>query len=66
VLCYQALAVAEIAKIETSPVLGLSGSHGYWARQMLPGGDHAELWPFFAVAMAALLAVSYFPALTIY
>ncbi|WOH49612.1 TRAP transporter small permease [Bradyrhizobium sp. sBnM-33] len=31
VLCYQALAVAEIAKIETSPVLGLSGSHGYLA-----------------------------------
>ncbi|MCK1636089.1 TRAP transporter large permease subunit [Bradyrhizobium sp. 157] len=25
-----------------------------------------ELWPFFAVAMAVLLAVSYFPALTIY
>jgi TRAP-type transport system small permease protein len=31
VLCYQAFAVAEIAKIERSPVLGLSGSHGYWA-----------------------------------
>jgi TRAP-type C4-dicarboxylate transport system permease large subunit len=25
-----------------------------------------ELWPFFAVAMLVLLAVSYIPALTIY
>ena len=23
--------LADIAKIESSPVLGLSGSHGYWA-----------------------------------
>lgn len=31
VLCVQALEVAEIAKLEHSPVLGLPGSHGYWA-----------------------------------
>lgn len=31
VLFRQALVLAEIAKIEKSPVLGLSGSHGYWA-----------------------------------
>jgi TRAP-type C4-dicarboxylate transport system permease small subunit len=31
VLCQQALAVAEIAKLERSPVLDLPGSHGYWA-----------------------------------
>ena len=31
VLFEQALEVAEIAKLERSPVLGLSGSHGYWA-----------------------------------
>jgi TRAP-type transport system small permease protein len=31
VLCQQALEVAEIAKMEKSPVLGLPGSHGYWA-----------------------------------
>lgn len=31
VLFQQALEVAEIAKMERSPVLGLSGSHGYWA-----------------------------------
>ena len=31
VLCQQALEVAEIAKLERSPVLGLPGSHGYWA-----------------------------------
>ena len=31
VLFEQALEVAEIAKLESSPVLGLSGSHGYWA-----------------------------------
>jgi TRAP-type transport system small permease protein len=31
VLFKQAMAVAEIASIEKSPVLGLSGSHGYWA-----------------------------------
>jgi TRAP-type C4-dicarboxylate transport system permease small subunit len=31
VLCQQALEVAEIAKLERSPVLELPGSHGYWA-----------------------------------
>ena len=31
VLCWQALAVAEIASIERSPALGLPGSYGYWA-----------------------------------
>lgn len=31
VLFVQALEVAEIASLEKSPVLGLSGSHGYWA-----------------------------------
>jgi TRAP-type transport system small permease protein len=31
VLCQQALVVAEIAKLERSPVLDLPGSHGYWA-----------------------------------
>jgi TRAP-type C4-dicarboxylate transport system permease small subunit len=31
VLCQQALEVADIAKLEKSPVLGLPGSHGYWA-----------------------------------
>jgi TRAP-type C4-dicarboxylate transport system permease small subunit len=31
VLCWQALAVAEIASIERSPTLGLPGSYGYWA-----------------------------------
>jgi TRAP-type C4-dicarboxylate transport system permease small subunit len=31
VLFRQALVLADIAKIEKSPVLGLSGSHGYWA-----------------------------------
>lgn len=31
ILCEQALEVAEIAKLELSPVLGLPGSHGYWA-----------------------------------
>jgi TRAP-type C4-dicarboxylate transport system permease small subunit len=31
VLCQQALEVADIAKMEKSPVLGLPGSHGYWA-----------------------------------
>ena len=31
VLVREALVVAEIAKIERSPALGLSGSHGYWA-----------------------------------
>lgn len=31
VLFEQALEVAEIAKLEKSPVLGLPGSHGYWA-----------------------------------
>ena len=30
-LAEQALVVAEIAAIERSPALGLSGSHGYWA-----------------------------------
>lgn len=30
-LAGQALVVAEIVAIERSPVLGLSGSHGYWA-----------------------------------
>jgi TRAP-type C4-dicarboxylate transport system permease small subunit len=30
-LAEQALEVAEIAKIERSPALGLPGSHGYWA-----------------------------------
>ncbi|MBP7240859.1 TRAP transporter small permease subunit [Amaricoccus sp.] len=30
----QALVLAEIAKIERSPVLQLSGSHGYWAMAM--------------------------------
>jgi TRAP-type transport system small permease protein len=34
VLLQQALAVAEIAAAEHSPVLGLSGSHGYWAVAM--------------------------------
>jgi TRAP-type C4-dicarboxylate transport system permease small subunit len=31
VLFRQALVLADIAGIEKSPVLGLSGSHGYWA-----------------------------------
>ena len=31
VLCRQALLVADIAAAERSPVLGLPGSHGYWA-----------------------------------
>lgn len=31
VLAQQALVVAEIVAIERSPVLGLSGAHGYWA-----------------------------------
>ena len=31
ILFRQALVLADIAKIEKSPVLGLSGSHGYWA-----------------------------------
>ena len=31
VLAEQALVVAEIVAIERSPVLGLSGAHGYWA-----------------------------------
>lgn len=31
VLMQQALKVAAIAAVERSPVLGLSGSHGYWA-----------------------------------
>jgi TRAP-type C4-dicarboxylate transport system permease small subunit len=31
VLFQQAMQVAEIASIEKSPVLGLAGSHGYWA-----------------------------------
>ncbi len=31
VLCRQALFVASIASAERSPVLGLPGSHGYWA-----------------------------------
>jgi len=31
VLCVTALEVAEIAKLEHSPVLDLPGSHGYWA-----------------------------------
>jgi TRAP-type C4-dicarboxylate transport system permease small subunit len=31
VLCQQALALAEIAKLERSPVLDLPNSHGYWA-----------------------------------
>jgi TRAP-type C4-dicarboxylate transport system permease small subunit len=31
VLCQQALEVAEIAKLERSPVLNLPNSHGYWA-----------------------------------
>jgi TRAP-type transport system small permease protein len=31
VLFRQALVLADIAAIERSPVLGLSGSHGYWA-----------------------------------
>lgn len=31
VLCVKALEVADIAKLELSPVLGLPGSHGYWA-----------------------------------
>ena len=31
VLCRQALFVAGIAAAERSPVLGLPGSHGYWA-----------------------------------
>ncbi len=31
VLFQQAMLVAEITKIEKSPVLGLPGSHGYWA-----------------------------------
>ncbi len=31
VLARSALEVAEIAAIERSPVLGLSGAHGYWA-----------------------------------
>ena len=30
-LCWQALVVADIASIEHSPALGLSGSYGYWA-----------------------------------
>ena len=31
VISQQAMALAEIAKIERSPVLNLPGSHGYWA-----------------------------------
>ena len=31
VLVDQAIVVADIAAIERSPALGLSGSHGYWA-----------------------------------
>lgn len=31
VLCHQSLVVAEIAKMERSPVLNLPNSHGYWA-----------------------------------
>ena len=31
VLCAQAMEVADIAKLERSPVLNLPGSHGYWA-----------------------------------
>ena len=31
VLCQQALVLAEIAKVERSPVLNLPNSHGYWA-----------------------------------
>ena len=31
VLCQQALVLAEIAKLERSPVLDLPNSHGYWA-----------------------------------
>jgi TRAP-type C4-dicarboxylate transport system permease small subunit len=31
VLCQQSLVVAEIAKLERSPVLNLPNSHGYWA-----------------------------------
>jgi TRAP-type C4-dicarboxylate transport system permease small subunit len=31
ILFRQAMALANIAKIEKSPVLGLPGSHGYWA-----------------------------------
>lgn len=31
VLAWQALLVADIAALERSPVLGLPGSHGYWA-----------------------------------
>ena len=31
ILCEQALVVADIAKLERSPVLDLPGSHGYWA-----------------------------------
>lgn len=31
ILCEKALEVADIAKLELSPVLGLPGSHGYWA-----------------------------------
>ena len=31
VLCQQSLVVAEIAKMERSPVLNLPNSHGYWA-----------------------------------
>ena len=30
------------------------------------GATTRELWPFFAVAMALLIAVSYIPALTLY
>ena len=31
ILCQQSLVVAEIAKLERSPVLNLPNSHGYWA-----------------------------------
>jgi len=31
VLCQQSLVLAEITKVEHSPVLNLSNSHGYWA-----------------------------------
>jgi TRAP-type C4-dicarboxylate transport system permease small subunit len=31
VLCQQSLVLAEIAKVERSPVLNLPNSHGYWA-----------------------------------
>ena len=35
-------------------------------RKSVAGRDDRELWPFFAVAMLILLAISYIPALTIY